>query len=326
MSTLTVNNIQNQALTVDLETVKLFERESQAVVYAAIITPDLSSGNIINVGILTGNIVINAPINMRDDDILIIRLTQDGTGGRLVTWDAAFTVTTEISKASSVSTVWIFWYDGSNWIEISPIKGQELQSLDIAYALTINPNLSTASFYNISALTGNITIGASTNMARDDLLTVSMVQNASGGNQVTWDGLFLVNTSISLRPSKRTVWNFWYNGTSWIEVSATADYDSDFKTFDVDDDTPSVLGHNLWKTNNVDSTGIYILDFDDGIEGQEITVIIDDNNTIVDFTDDSTSSNLKGNGGADWSPSDGDYMKCIYSGSYWYCNVIDTTL
>ena len=324
MSTLKVNYLKNIAETAILEVSKLFERESNVIAYAASITPDLDNGNIINVGILTNDIIINAPINMRDDDILTIRLTQDGTGGRSVTWDAAFTVTTEIAKASSVPTVWIFWYDGSNWIEISPIKGQELQSLDIAYALTINPDLNTASFYNIGALTGNITIGASTNMTRDDLLTVSMVQDATGNRTVTWDGLFLVSTSISLRPSKRTVWNFWYNGTSWIEVSATADYDSDFKTFTANDGTPSVLGHNLWKTNNGIAT--ILEDFDDGIEGQEITVIIDDSNTTVDFTDDSIGDNLRGNGGADWSPSDGDLMKCIYEGTIWYCNVIDTTL
>jgi len=90
-------------------------------------------------------------------------------------------------------------------------------------------------------------------------------------------------------------------------------------SFGSTDATPSVLGRNIFKTAN--AGGTTITDFDDGIAGQSILVIINDANTTVDFT----SSGLKGNGGADWSPTTGDHMTCVFDGTDWYCDVSDNT-
>jgi hypothetical protein len=57
----------------------------QSVAYAASITPDLSSGNVVKVGALTGNITINNPSNATTAEEVYIRFVQDGTGGRTVT-------------------------------------------------------------------------------------------------------------------------------------------------------------------------------------------------------------------------------------------------
>lgn len=89
------------------------------------------------------------------------------------------------------------------------------------------------------------------------------------------------------------------------------------QSFTSGDTTPSVAGHDLYKTANSGATTIS--DFDDGRVGQRITVIIDDANTTIDFT----SSGLKGNESADWSPADGDHMTCVYDGTHWLCNVSD---
>jgi len=86
--------------------------------------------------------------------------------------------------------------------------------------------------------------------------------------------------------------------------------------FGSSDTTPSVANGRLFKTNNFNAATI-IRDFDEGFVGQEITVLIGDDNTTVDFT----AGNLKGNGGSDWSPSQGDNMTCIYDGLNWYCDV-----
>lgn len=61
--------------------------------------------------------------------------------------------------------------------------------------------------------------------------------------------------------------------------------------------------------------------FDDGVNGQDIRVVFGDNNTEIDFT----GTNLKGNGGVDWSPSSGDHMTCVFDGSSWYCDCHDNT-
>lgn len=88
------------------------------------------------------------------------------------------------------------------------------------------------------------------------------------------------------------------------------------------DTTPSVKSNDsdaVYKTANTGATTIS--DFDDGYVGQKITVIIADANTTIDFT----SSGLKGNAGADWSPTTGDHMVCVYDGTDWYCMISDNT-
>lgn len=94
------------------------------------------------------------------------------------------------------------------------------------------------------------------------------------------------------------------------------------KPFVDGDATPSILTSNdntLFKTANTGSTTI--TDFDDGYAGQSIDVIIGDANTTIDFT----ASGLKGNVGANWSPTTGDHMTCVYDGTDWYCTVSDNT-
>jgi hypothetical protein len=89
--------------------------------------------------------------------------------------------------------------------------------------------------------------------------------------------------------------------------------------FTASDATPTVQGGNLFKTANALATTITA--FDDGANGQEITVIINDANTTIDFT----GTTLKGNAGVDWTPTTGDHMVCMFDGTNWYCNVSDNT-
>ena len=81
------------------------------------------------------------------------------------------------------------------------------------------------------------------------------------------------------------------------------------------DTTPSVFSTELLQTENTGATTI--TDFDAGYVNQKITIIFGDGNTTVDFT----SSNLKGNGGVDWSPAENDHMTCVYNGTYWFCTI-----
>jgi hypothetical protein len=62
-----------------------------SVAYAASITPDLTAGNIFEVGTLTGPITINAPTGtLTDGKRIVFRLNQDAIGGRAATWNAVF--------------------------------------------------------------------------------------------------------------------------------------------------------------------------------------------------------------------------------------------
>jgi len=76
------------------------------------------------------------------------------------------------------------------------------------------------------------------------------------------------------------------------------------------------------EVRNIDYTASSqtITDFNNGLEGQEIVVHFVGSGNTVDFT----GTNLKGNGGVDWSPAVGEVMRCInVDGTNWVCDVID---
>lgn len=85
--------------------------------------------------------------------------------------------------------------------------------------------------------------------------------------------------------------------------------------FAAGDTTPAVTGATVFKTANIASTTITMLD--SGVEGQTIWIWINDANTIFDFT----GTNLKGNAGADWSPTTGDSLEAFFTGTQWLCRI-----
>ena len=85
------------------------------------------------------------------------------------------------------------------------------------------------------------------------------------------------------------------------------------------DATPDVGDGNFFKTANTHATTITM--FDGGSDGQIIYIIIGDTHTTIDFT----GTNLKGNNGADWTPTTNDHLACISDGINWYCSISDNT-
>lgn len=84
--------------------------------------------------------------------------------------------------------------------------------------------------------------------------------------------------------------------------------------------TPSVTDKGNFKTANTSST--VINDFTGGVDGQRISVMINDANTTLDFT----TSSLIGNGGADWSPSIGDSFTAVRDASGdWWCQILESS-
>lgn len=95
------------------------EGSSQIIAFASTITPDASAGTEVTVGTLTGAITINNATNPLGAQLLTFLFTQDGTGGRLVTWGAAYkTAFQPVQAANAVSSV-TFFYDGTNWQQVS---------------------------------------------------------------------------------------------------------------------------------------------------------------------------------------------------------------
>ena len=109
-----------------------------------------------------------------------------------------------------------------------------------------------------------------------------------------------------------------------LGVQPKGDYDSvvdrlgsfsRITSFTDGDTVPCISSGNIFKTTNTGATTI--TSFNAPFEGQCITVIFGDSDTIIDFTD----TNLYGNGGVDWYPYTNDHMRCVYDGSKWFCNV-----
>ena len=122
-----------------------------------------------------------------------------------------------------------------------------------------------------------------------------------------------------------------YNHPMSLISPATANFDLDgytiidpvyrhtVSTFVAGDTTPSVAGGTVFKTANVSPTTITM--FDSGVEGQVIWVLVNDTQTTIDFT----GTNLKGNTGADWTPTTGDTLQAVFISPNWYCRISDNT-
>lgn len=155
-----------------------------------------------------------------------------------------------------------------------------------------------------------------------EVMSNSVYNNSvSVGN---WDGIVvnaadcvLIGNCTTLADENRNI-NIRFLNVSNHQVLGNLGGSSSYITFTANDATPSVSSGELFNTANSSATTITM--FDNGYIGQKIRVLILDANTTVDFT----GTNLKGNGGSDWSPSNGDFMDCVFNGTDWYCSVHTT--
>jgi polygalacturonase len=203
-----------------------------------------------------------------------------------------------------------FWVT-SNQI-FNPDQKNDLEAIYVSYSGSSSDLVTTGVEGTIAHNTGYVT-GGITRCAR--IRTGQL-------NSSTWTGspIKVFDNRLSGGTTSEVLVQTGTNGESNLQLVMEENVPIKLvHSFASTDATPSVLGRNIFKTANAGATTI--TDFDDGIAGQSILVIINDANTTVDFT----SSGLKGNGGADWSPTTGDHMTCVFDGTDWYCDVSDNT-
>lgn len=90
---------------------------SQSISYAASITIDFALGADVVVGTLTGDLTMNAPTNPAAGH-LTVYLTQDATGGRVVTWNSAFILSGQLPTTPGLTTAVEFGWNGTKWVQI----------------------------------------------------------------------------------------------------------------------------------------------------------------------------------------------------------------
>lgn len=103
---------------------------------------------------------------------------------------------------------------------------------------------------------------------------------------------------------------FVMTGTNRIETNT-----HQYASFADGDATPSVGAGNFFYTGNTAPTTITT--FHDSYAGHKFKVFFGDVLTTIDFT----ATNLKGNGGLDWTPLAFGWMECTNDGTNFYCSV-----
>jgi hypothetical protein len=91
---------------------------TQTLAYAATLgAHDAANGERIIVGVLTGGITIPAPTNPRIGQKLTYSFTQDGTGGRTITWNAVFKKAADGAGTANQVACTEYMFDGTSWVQ-----------------------------------------------------------------------------------------------------------------------------------------------------------------------------------------------------------------
>lgn len=90
-----------------------------AATFAATYTPNVSKPKTIITMTLTGNLTVAAPIGARRGMQLTFVFVQDGTGGRTITWNAAFAAAANGAGTSNQVGCTTFFYNGTRWVQDS---------------------------------------------------------------------------------------------------------------------------------------------------------------------------------------------------------------
>lgn len=118
-----------------------------------------------------------------------------------------------------------------------------------AFAATTTPDPYTAEFWNIGALTSDITIANPAAAHIGQMLEISVTQDATGGRKVTWGNLYKAVTAASKLPNQRSAWRFRYDGTNWVVVSTYSQLVRSEK-YPADYGVKAWTGPPHWYTNN----------------------------------------------------------------------------
>lgn len=181
-----------------------------SIAYAATITPDASISQIVSVGTLTNNITVAAPTSPTSGQKLTFLFTQDGTGGRTVTWNATFkTAWTPSQIASKISSV-TFFYDGANW------QQEDGASVDDAGNITTKGAIVGSSFTATGPYSAQTIPSVSTLNGEAWALPPNGIDDTTA-----LDAFFTaVNSSLTRTPKMR-LWDgiYRYNGAGWDGTS-----------------------------------------------------------------------------------------------------------
>ena len=145
-------------------------------------------------------------------------------------------------------------------------------------------------------LDGSITVSTPQDLDIAANFTVADLDTGQGANEL-----------LAMNQDVRSI-----DSVTFVRVTASGRFvNSTITAFTDGDTTPTIAGTNVFKTGNTGGTSVTA--FDNGLAGQEITIIFGDaNTTIVD------GANLHLQGGLNFTSTADDVIHFIYDGASWF--------
>jgi hypothetical protein len=166
--------------------------QRDAVTFAASITPDLALGALKTIT-LTGAITVNAPLNGAAGQELTFVWAQDGTGGRIITYNAVYLIpayagNSQPSLPNSVLVDKFVCLNGVNWQLVN--RNQNYPTAQApAFAASFTPDLSLGTIIRLGAMTANLTVNTPTNPGpAGQEVTFVLLQDGTGTRTITYAG------------------------------------------------------------------------------------------------------------------------------------------
>jgi hypothetical protein len=195
---------------------------NQTIAYAASVTPDQYKGQVAIVGTLTGAITINNPVEPYVGQQILFVLTQDATGGRVVTWGSAFQIAWAAHIGPSKVSMMQFIYTGSFWQQVEP-----------GHVQPATQTLAASTTVNAATLSPNATVRLATSATANTTLTIS---NPTNGQVITFEWTITSGSQTYANPTggkyaaaaawthsttagRKDIVTFGYDGTNWLERS-----------------------------------------------------------------------------------------------------------
>lgn len=163
------------------------------------VTPDPSLASFYQITMPAGNITIANPATSAVGQMLTFEFTQDGTGGRTITWGSKLLTAQQPTPAASAVSLMQFWFDGTNWM---PLISLSAQTLVLSAALTTTAGSTTLAIVDGAYQVVNVsTIFTTASSSGTLTVTVDTGTNAPGAGTAQLTG------TIALTGTTNTVSN-----------------------------------------------------------------------------------------------------------------------
>jgi hypothetical protein len=174
---------------------------------------------------LGGNRTLAAPTGLVAGAMYTLKLVQDGTGSRTLTWNAIFKFANGaapiLSTAAAAVDVFRFVSDGTSlWCHGTVQSDQSGQTLTDQATISWNTNL--GAFASVT-LAGNRTMAAPTNLQSGKQYVLKITQDGTGSRTITWNSVFKWATAtaptLSTAAAKVDLIRFECDGTNLYGVA-----------------------------------------------------------------------------------------------------------